>query len=120
MILKVVPVKKKSSDTAGAARAAALVWGIGEGGVIWVWWGMGVSGCTGSSAAFRASCVYVCMTCGCVECVGLPSPGGCVYVLVPASWAASMSAGGCPVSQLLSYSAQLSISVYDEKHHKQY
>jgi hypothetical protein len=25
-----------------------------------------------------------------------------MYVLVPASWAASMSAGGCPVSQLLS------------------
>jgi hypothetical protein len=40
----VFPVKDVGSDTAGAARAAALVWGIGEGGMIWGWWGMGVSG----------------------------------------------------------------------------
>ena len=88
MNLSVVPVKAKGSDTARAARAAALVWGIGEGGMIWVWWGAGVSGCTSTPAAFRAPCVCVCVTCVCVKCVG----------------AASMSAVGCPVSQLLSRS----------------
>jgi hypothetical protein len=31
MNLSVVPVKAKGSDAARAARAAALVWGIGEG-----------------------------------------------------------------------------------------
>jgi hypothetical protein len=36
-----------------------------------------------------------------------------VYVLVPASWAASMSAGGCPVSQLLS---KASMSAVDENY----
>jgi hypothetical protein len=46
----VFPVKDVGSDTAGAARAAALVWGIGEEGMIWGWWGMGVSGFTGPSA----------------------------------------------------------------------
>ena len=71
----VFPVKDVGSDTAGAARAAALVWGIGEEGVIWGWWGMGVSGFTGPSAAFLASCMYLCVTCVCVECVGLPSHG---------------------------------------------
>ena len=63
----VFPVKDVGSDTAGAARAAALVWGIGEEGMIWGWWGMGVSGFTGPSAAFLASCVYVCVTCVCVD-----------------------------------------------------
>ena len=91
MNLKVVPGKVNGSDTAKAARAAALVWGIGEGGMIWVWWGAGVSGCTCPPAAFRAPCMYVYVTCVCVECVGLPSPGECVYVLVPASWAAMYS-----------------------------
>ena len=47
-----------------------LLWGIGEGGMIWGWWGMGVSGFMGPSVAFLASCVYVCVTCVCVECVG--------------------------------------------------
>ena len=55
--------------------------------------------------------------CACGVCVrevcGLPSPGVCVYVLVPASWAASMSAGGCPVSQLLS---KASMSAVDENY----
>jgi hypothetical protein len=60
MMLVGFPVKFEGSDTAGAALSAALVWGIMEGGVIWVWWGMGVSGCTCPSAAFRASCIYVC------------------------------------------------------------
>jgi hypothetical protein len=91
MNLKVVPGKVNGSDTAKAARAAALVWGIGEGGMIWVWWGAGDSGCTCPPAAFRAPCMYVYVTCVCVECVGLPSPGECVYVLVPASWAAMYS-----------------------------
>ena len=45
--------------------------------------------------------MYVYVTCVCVKYVGLLSPEVCVYVLLPASWAASMSAGGGPVSQLL-------------------
>ena len=68
----VFPVKDGGSDTAGAALAAALVWGMGEGGMIWGWWGMGIRGCTGPSAAFRASCVCVRVACVCVVCVGPP------------------------------------------------
>ncbi len=89
MCLSVFPAKVKGSDTAGATLSAALVRGIGEGGMIWVWWGMGVSGCTGPSAAFRASCMYVCVTCGCGVCVE------CV-------WAASMAAVSCPVARHVS------------------
>ena len=63
MNLSVVPAKAKGSCTARAARAAALVWGIGEGGMIWVWWGAGVSGCTIPPAALWVPCVYVCSTC---------------------------------------------------------
>jgi hypothetical protein len=38
------PVKLKGSDTAPTARSAALVCCIGEGRMIWVWLGAGVSG----------------------------------------------------------------------------
>ena len=80
--------------------------------MIWVWLGAGVSGCTGSFCV--PSALYVCVCAVCVrEVCGLPSPGVCVYVLVPASWAASMSAGGCPVSQLLS---KASMSAVDENY----
>ena len=78
MNLSVVQVKAKGSDTARAARAAALKWDIGEGRMIWVLWGAVVSECTIPPAAFRATCVYVFVTCVCVKCV----------------WAASMSAVG--------------------------
>jgi len=50
-------VKLRDSDTAGAALSAALVLGVGEGGVVWGWWGMGISECTGPSAAFRVASV---------------------------------------------------------------
>ena len=47
--------------------------------------GVGVGECTGPSADFRASCMYVRVACVCVKCV----------------WAASMSAVGCPVARLV-------------------
>ena len=51
-----------------------------------MWWVLvGVGDCTGPSAAFRASCMYVRVVCVCVKCV----------------WAASMSAVGCPVARLV-------------------
>jgi len=65
--------------------------------------GPGVSRCTCFLAAFPASCMYVYVTCACMKYVGLLSPGVCLYVLVSASWAASMSAGGGPVSQLVEH-----------------
>ena len=80
MNMCLVPDNVEGSDAARAARSAALVWSMGEGGVIWVWLGArlrvsGLSFCVPS-----ALYVYVCAVCVSEVC-GLPvSWGVCVCV----------------------------------------